>query len=100
MLLNELRNQIVEGEIVDEEFDEAEAEDSDTETDLSNALFLLQDAASLLGAISSKGIKSWNRSLTNHVGRQIVKMGQEIENFLSDFDMGSDDDPANQRKVA
>ena len=99
MLLNELRKAIVEGEIVNEE-EETEFEEADTEIDLQNALLLLQDVASLLGAISSKGIKSWNRSLTNHMGRQIVKMGQEIENFLSDFDMGSDDDPANQRKVA
>ena len=99
MLLNELRKAIVEGEIVNEE-EETEFEEADTEIDLQNALLLLQDVASLLGAISSKGIKSWNRSLTNHMGRQIVKMGQEIENFLSDFDMGSDDDPANQRRVA
>ena len=97
MNLSELRN-IKEGEIIEDD-NEEEYEESDIEADFSNSLALLQDAAELFAVLSSKGVKGWPKTLNQYMGKQIVKVGQEIESFLSDYDMNPDD-PANQQKVA
>ena len=95
MHLSEL--EFKEGEIVEDEYEEEVEEEDDedsTEVDLQNALLLLRDAGELFGILASKGRKQWPNIINQYVGRQIAKMGQEIEAYLSDFEMGDDNNGA------
>ena len=78
-------------EVVNVQTDEEEDYGDDPEVDLQNALLLLRDAGELLGVIGRKEKIKWPNIINLYVGRQIMKLGQEIEAFLNDFDMTDGD---------
>ena len=89
MDLQELLKDVKDAVVVEEFEDDDEGDD--VEIDLQNALLLLRDAADLLGTLSHKNVKKWPDVINVYVGKQISKLGSELESFLSDYDM--DDTP-------
>src|SRR5262245_56537153 len=70
-----------------EEEDYADDEEEEEQSDVSNALVLLQDCEQLLAVIVSKWEGKKGIEIQSFIRRQVVKIGQEIQLFLNDFDM-------------
>ena len=89
MNLQDLKLETKYAELNYHEFEEDDT--YDPEDDIQNALILLRDAGTLLGVLAHKNAKKWPDIINQYVGKQIIKLGQEIEAFLADYDL---DDPS------